>query len=266
MPLSDAAVAFSESRIDVAGSTVRYLEGGEGEPVIVLHGDEGLYLNRTHELLAEQVRVVALEIPGFDGSASDEQAGSLQDLAVSVLEMIDALGIERFSLVGISFGAALASWIATESAQRIDKLVLIASSAIRDEAVEIPESTAPDELKRFLFAHPDEHELPFDREGAEKGRAMLSLLLPPRNPELEERLSTLEVPTLVVFGADDVVTPPELGRHYVELIPEAFHAIVYDAGHAVDIERPEATAEIVADFLNRGSTFTVEQVSSLQFP
>ena len=265
MSLPEGTVSFTESSVTVDGSAVRYLQAGAGETVVVLHGAHGLHINRTHELLAERVRVVALEIPGFGRSSQDEPAASFGGLALSVLRVIDALGIERFSLVGISFGAALAAWVATESPDRVDRLVLIGSPAIRTEPAAVPEARTPDEVKALFFAHPDEHELPYD-PAVERNDSMLALLRSPDNGELEERLSELQAPTLSVFGAEDVVTPLELGRRYVELMPEAFYAIVYDAGHAVDIERPEATAEIVGDFLDRGSEFAVEQASSLQLP
>jgi pimeloyl-ACP methyl ester carboxylesterase len=92
------------------------------------------------------------------------------------------------------------------------------------------------------------------------------LLRPTPDTELEGRLARLGVPTLVVFGTEDGITPPELGDSYVDLMPEAFLALVYDAGHAVEYERPEALVELVADFLLRGAAFTVAQTSSQIFP
>src|SRR5262245_41543366 len=60
--------------------------------------------------------------------------------------------------------------------------------------------------------------------------------------ELEAGLRALEAPALAVFGTEDRVSPPELGRTYNEIIPRCHFVLVYDAGHAVAEERPEALA------------------------
>lgn len=263
---SDTAV-FTESTVDADGFSVRYLDGGQGHPVLVLHGGGGLQHNPTHDLLAETNRVIAIEIPGFGDSPVNDRSSSLLDLAQTVLAVADALKLERFSLVGTSFGGALAGWVATQAPDRVDKLVLISPAAIRPDGSASPLNAGPEELKALLFGHPERYELPVvPPEVAEKNASMFKLLGPGRDPELEKRLSTFSAPTLVVFGELDRLTPVELGRLYVELLPDAYLAIVYDAGHSLEIERPEATAEIVGDFLDRGSVFAVTQEPTLLFP
>lgn len=76
----------------------------------------------------------------------------------------------------------------------------------------------------------------------------------------------LEVPTLVLFGTEDRLTPPELGRHYPELLPHGHLVLVYDAAHALDADRPEAFAAIVSDFLERHGQFVVRRASGLLYP
>ncbi|HJT92993.1 MAG TPA: alpha/beta fold hydrolase [Mycobacterium sp.] len=260
-------VVFTEATIDADGFEVRYLDGGQGNPLLVLHGGSGLQHNRTHDLLAATNRVIAIEIPGFDRSSIKKRSSSLLDLAQTVLAIADALELDRFSLMGTSFGAALAGWVATQAPGRVDKLVLISPAAIRPEGVQLPSAASPEELKALYFAHPDRHELPdVTPESAERNAWLLKLLGPGRDPELEKRLSTFPAPTLVLFGELDRLTPVELGRLYVELLPDAYLAIVYDAGHSLEVERPEASAEIIADFLDRGPVFAVTKESSLLFP
>jgi pimeloyl-ACP methyl ester carboxylesterase len=77
----------------------------------------------------------------------------------------------------------------------------------------------------------------------------------------------LEIPTLVLFGTEDRVIPAAMGRHYKELMPDAAQfVLVYDAGHAIGAERPEAFAEVVGDFLERRQAFVISRGESLIYP
>jgi len=82
----------------------------------------------------------------------------------------------------------------------------------------------------------------------------------------EEKLAGLNVPTLVVFGTRDDVGAPELGRVYRAKMPNCHFVLVYDAGHAVGADRPEAFSSLVADFIDRREAFIVSQKSSLLHP
>ena len=89
---------------------------------------------------------------------------------------------------------------------------------------------------------------------------------PNRDPDLEGRLATLNVPTLVLFGTEDRLIPTEMGRIYRELMPNCHLVFVYDAGHHIDADRPEAFADIVSDFLERHEQFVVTRTSSVINP
>ena len=65
------------------------------------------------------------------------------------------------------------------------------------------------------------------------------------------------MPTLVVFGTADAMIPPEMGRIYREKMPNCNYVLVYDAGHEVGAERPEAFVSLVSDFLERREAFIV---------
>jgi pimeloyl-ACP methyl ester carboxylesterase len=89
---------------------------------------------------------------------------------------------------------------------------------------------------------------------------------PNRDPELEARLRDLATQTLVVFGTLDGVIPPDMGRIYKELMPNAHLVFVYDAGHAIAAERPEAFAEVVVDFLERTDAFVISRGRTVVLP
>ena len=69
--------------------------------------------------------------------------------------------------------------------------------------------------------------------------------------ESEPHLAEVNVPTLVIFGTRDRLTPPELGRVYRERMPNCQFVLLYDAGHEAASDRPEAFASLVGDFLER---------------
>jgi len=259
-------VSFHERFVSAGGFEVRYLEAGDGPPLVCFHGAGGPRLSRAHELLAERHRVIAFELPGFGASAVNERSGSMADLAATMGAAVSAVGIERFSLWGISFGGKLALSLAVQVPERLDALVLAAPAAIRTHSAGLP---SPAELPALLHAHPERRldTTPLPPEVDSKQRELVGRLIgPPRDPELEAAMRELQVPTLVLFGTEDRLTPPELGRHYRELIPNGHFVIVYDAAHAIYDDRPEAFAAIVGEFLEHHEQFVVRHESGLLYP
>lgn len=259
-------MSFVERFIDSDGFSIRYLEAGDGPPLVCFHGAGGPRISRAHELLAASHRVIAFEIPGFGASPANERTASLRELARTMLRAVDAIGLDRFGLWGISFGGKLALWLAVQDPDRLDALVLAAPAAIITNPGPLP---PPDQMLSILFAHPERRldTTPVPPEVEAKQRALVGRLIgPPRDPELEDLMSRLEVPTLVLFGTEDRLTPPELGRHYREILPSCHFVIVYDAAHAIYDDRPEAFAAIVADFLERRAEFVMRRESGLLYP
>ncbi len=84
--------------------------------------------------------------------------------------------------------------------------------------------------------------------------------------ELESRLPNLATPTLVLFGTLDAVIAPAMGRVYTDLMPNAHLVFVYDAGHAIATERPDAFAEVVLDFLERHEAFVISRAETVIHP
>jgi pimeloyl-ACP methyl ester carboxylesterase len=87
-----------------------------------------------------------------------------------------------------------------------------------------------------------------------------------RGVELERRLADVAPPTLVLFGTADDAVPPAMGRVYKERIPSCHLVFVYDAAHAISTDRPEAFAEVVADFLERREAFVISRAPTVIHP
>ena len=118
-------VAFRESFADADGFRIRYVQAGTGDPVLRIHGAAGLELSRTDALLARKYRVIAVELPGFGGS-DNERSKSARDLAHTMVAFTEALGLQRYSVIGNSLGAKVALWQALEHGDNIDALILMA--------------------------------------------------------------------------------------------------------------------------------------------
>jgi pimeloyl-ACP methyl ester carboxylesterase len=252
-----------EAFVEVDGFRIRYLEFGQGAPLVHLHGAGGQRVSRAHQLLGERRRVLLFEMPGFGFSEPNERTRTTQELAGTMAAAATALGLERFDLMGNSFGAKVALWLALQSPERVSSLVLVAPAAIRLR------EHSPEEIQAGLFVHPENRPpgpAPDPAALARMHALSRRLIGPPRDAELEGRLQEVEAPVLVVMGTADLLIPPELGRHYVELLPNAFLVFLYDAAHAADGDRPEAFAALVDDFLERKQEFLVTNRSGALLP
>jgi pimeloyl-ACP methyl ester carboxylesterase len=225
-----------ENHLDTGGGVrMRYLEGGAGDPIVVLHGGEGLAWSSIHESLAGRYRVIAPEVP-FVGTGARL---SMRELGRTLTSFASGLGLDRYRLMSSGLSARIALWQAIDTPERIDALVMIAPAAIL----------------------PDDWPAP-----AGMPAALAELARPHRDPELERRLGEIRAPVLVIFGTRDDVVPPAMGRHYRERIPNSYYVMVYDAGHAIAAERPDALTKLVGDFLERGDAFIVNRASGLINP
>jgi pimeloyl-ACP methyl ester carboxylesterase len=226
---ADGLVAtFTERFVQGDGLRIRYLEAGQGNPVVVLPV-ASLTPSPLTNLLAQQFRVIILELPDFGRSPENRQSQPLRDLARTLAEAVAALGLDHYGLVSTSASTPLALWQAVDLPERVDPLVLISPVAL------LPEGwTAP---SGYI-----------------------------RDPELEGKLGDIQAATLVLFGTRDDVIPSETGRLYVERIPNAYYALVYDAGHMIEAERPEALFAAVRDFLDHRETFVVSRKNTVINP
>jgi pimeloyl-ACP methyl ester carboxylesterase len=254
-----------EETITVGGVDVHAWIGGQGDPLLVLHGAGG---NRGWRMgmdrVAERYTVWAPTHPGFGASGSAEWMEGVDDLARFYLWFIEAARLGRPHLLGQSFGGWTAAEIATMSPGAIDRLVLAAAVGLKPEQGEILDVFyhSPQEL-RLLNVYdpksiPEWEELfgraptPAELEIAERNREMTARLAwKPymHNPRLAHFLPRVTNPTLVVWGREDKIVPVACGEQYRRAIPNATLTVLERCGHLIPIEQPEAFAKLVLDFL-----------------
>ena len=260
--------SFREGHVEADGFRIRTMIAGDGPPLVHLHGAGGLRLTAGHQLLCRRFRVIAFEMPGFGLSAENGRTRDMPEMAATMGRAIDKLGLDTFNLMGTSFGGKTALWLALQQPQLVRALVLEAPAAIRPQGHQAP-SGSPEESAARLYAHPERVPPmpPIDPAQAARTLSLVRRLRgPDRDADLEARLCDLAIPTLVLFGTRDGVIPPDIGRVYKELMPNAHLVFVYDAGHGIAAERPEAFAEVVVDFLERHGAFVISRTETVIHP
>ena len=261
-------MTFREGFVEADGFRIRYMAAGEGKPLVHLHGAGGMRLTPAHDLLSRRYQVIAFEMPGFGQSPENTRTRTMVELAATMGAVVTSLGIEQFNLMGTSFGGKVALWLAAQQPDRVRSLVLEAPAAIRP-AGSRPASGTPEEIARRLYAHPERlGPLPAVDPTVEAQTSALvgRLRGPDRDADLEARMRDLATPTLVLFGTRDSMISPDMGRCYKALLPNCHLVLVYDAGHAIGTERPEAFVEVTIDFLERHEAFVISRTETVINP
>ena len=262
-------------RVDVGGCELAVEDHGAGVPLVLLHGFplSMAMWDPIRPGLAEAARVITADQRGFGASGKPAGDYSMDSLAADVLWLADALGLERVILGGHSMGGYVALRFAALHRDRLAGLILVDSRAEadppegrarRDAAIArierdggagfldefvpnlVGESTRARALRflaelRAIAAEVPDHVL----AGCLRGMR--------DRPDSTGVLRSLDVPALILVGAEDVITPPASARAMAELLPRATLAVIPGAGHTPPVERPLPTAEAVIGFLRGGS-------------
>jgi pimeloyl-ACP methyl ester carboxylesterase len=260
-------VPLQHTEIQVRGCKIGLRRGGTGEPLLFLHGAQGL---GSHEpglqALTANFDVVAPDHPGFGRSEISGAVEDMADLALFYLDLLNALRLQRVHLVGQCLGGWLALEIAIRDTSRIKTLVLANSAGIRVKGVPRADMFACSEgdLLRLLFAGEAgtewlrawrasaEIEDIYDRNRAAAARYSWA----PRlcNPKLDRWLHRVDVPTRVLWGEKNHVIPLAYASALKDLIPGATAATLPDCAHMLHYEQPQAFAGEVSHFIRSAAS------------
>lgn len=269
MTETPAVSLFTERKAEADGFSVRYHEAGDGDPLLVVHGAGGVRLTPALGILAEGFRVCAVELPGW-GEAANERSQTLDDLAVTVAAVGEAIGLARYYLLGTSLGGAVALHVALLHPDRVSALILEAPAQFRVGS-RSPAEVPPDQMVRAFRAHPEREPAfePPDPQAMARYWPIVERVLV-RAPEYDEdvvaRMRECQVRTLVLFGTKDGIIAPENGRIYRRHLPNCTLQYVYDAAHDIQADRPEAFADVTSDFLHRGTHYLLPDADTLINP
>lgn len=261
--------------IDAGGIETAYLEAGAGEPVLMLHGSgPGVSATANWQLnighLAKRFHVLAPDIVGFGATERpDDVIYSLRTWTDHVWAFLDAKGIEQTAIVGNSLGGRIALQMATDSPERISRMVLMGSPGVGmtpTEGLAALRAYQPSHeamrhlLKTFFAVNPDliTEDLVAIRYEASVAdgayEAYRSMFFDPRHKGSELAITADEVraiatPTLLIHGREDKVVPLAVSVTMLDLLPNADLHVFSRCGHWTQIERADEFSALVANYV-----------------
>ncbi len=257
------------------GLTVRIDERGSGRPILVLHGGGGPQtVSGFAEALSTRAHVLVPTHPGFAGEPRPEWFDSIDDLALTYLDLLERLELRDVMVIGSSVGGWIASELAVRDTTRLSSIVLVDAIGIQVEGHPIADvfPLTPDELLALSFHNPaafriDPTTLSPERVAVtaanfqalkvyDQGQGM-------GDPKLRRRLARVRIPALVVWGESDGVADPDYGRAYAQSLPNARFELIPEAGHLPQIEQPERLLTLVWEFAD-GITATPPVAGSFE--
>lgn len=200
------------------GGPLQFYVHGEGRPVLYLHAAGGARWTRPLEQLAARYKLWVPVMPGFDGSAAHPGFESMAGSGALAGQFIDQVIGERCDVIGQSFGASVACWLAVLRPERIGQLVLASPAGIGSAGA------SPTNL---------------DDE------ALLA------------RLGEIDALTLIVHGNADRSVPASSVQRLRARIRRSYLIYVHDATHDVEVDQPERFHRLVEGFLARAEAFVV---------
>lgn len=263
--MTNAANGLERKTVSIAGAEIELFEGGSGEPVLFLHSGQGVTAGDPFlALLAKQRRVIAPSHPGFGTSSLPDWIDSVDDITHIYLELITRLGLDTFDLIGCSIGGWIAADIATKVPERIKRLVMIGPVGVKvgtPDKLDIPDVFAmpQDKFAKLIFHDPEKFRPDLKSMPEEaiavmvRNRETLALIAwEPymHNPKLKHRLHRVTAPALFVRGESDGLVSPQYLKGYAALLPDARIETIAQAGHAPQLEQPQALLDKTLAFLN----------------
>ena len=251
------------------GLTVRIDERGSGRPILVLHGGGGPQsVSSFAEALSTRAHVLTPIHPGFAGEPRPQWFNSIDDLALTYLELLERLDLRDVMVVGLSIGGWIASELAVRDTTHLGSIVLVDAVGIQVDGHDIADvfPLTPDELSALSYHNPtafriDPATLSPDQVAARAAnfQALGVYGQEPgmRDPKLRRRLGRVRIPALVVWGESDGVVDADYGRAYAQSLPNARFALIPEAGHVPQIEQPERLLALVWEFADSITTTPV---------
>jgi 3-oxoadipate enol-lactonase len=240
--------------------------GGEATPILFLHGvgsDKSVWAPQLAHFSAAR-RTIALDYPGY-GESEFAESASRDDFAAAILAAMDALEIGQAHICGLSLGGVVAIAMHAAAPQRCASLIIADSFAVHpdgraiyDRSVAASRAMTMRELAEArtdvllgssatpnLRAEVIESMGVIDPAAYRIGAAAVWLA------DQRDRAVAIDVPTLILVGDEDKVTPPALSDELARLIPGSRVERIAGAGHLANAEQPEAFNAAVKSFLSK---------------
>ncbi len=258
-----------------SGSTLSYLEVGQGVPVILIHG---LFLDHTafeHQIKAfkHQARIIAIDVHGHGQSSVLNQPISLDEMAEDYFDLVRQLGIQQAIWGGVSLGGMTSLRIAIRHPEAVLGLLLLNTNAASGAGKKVPSLdglNAPLTLrflwktqflrqqvlnaglfgKTTLTTRPDLQRIWIDKMSQINSISMkhsIEAVLGARS--ILEQLSSIRVPTIVAGGGEDTALPTSASQEIQQRIGNSTLVEIERCGHSSSIEQPQSVNELLEQLL-----------------
>ncbi|MBK7684251.1 MAG: alpha/beta fold hydrolase [Bacteroidetes bacterium] len=259
--------------IDVNDIKVCYDDCGKGEiPIIFIHGFpfDKLMWQPQLDLFGKNYRVIAYDIRGFGKSTIGSAQGSINLFADDLVKFMDGLEIKKAIVCGLSMGGYILLNAIIRYPQRFDAIILsdtqciadsfgakekrkkaisqIVAGKINDFALGFIANIFSDETKKTKGDVVEKIKRTILSTRAEAVTATLSVLA--ERQDLCSSISQIEVPTLIICGEQDIVTPVEQAEFLHDTIPNSQLKIIENAGHMSNLEKPDEFNMHIVEFLS----------------
>jgi 3-oxoadipate enol-lactonase len=244
------------------------ISGADSAPALLMGGSLGTTLKLWERQLplAERLRLVRYDHRGHGASPVPPAPYEIADLGRDAVALMDSLKLERASYCGLSIGGMVGIWLGANAPERIERLVLICTSAHispasvwRERAAAVLEAGSAEVIADAVvdrWLTPD-----YAAEHADVRAELRAMLVATdaagyaaccgaiERMDLREQLPRITAPTLVISGSDDPATPVEHQRLIAAAIPGARHEVVGPAAHFAAVQQPEAVNRLILEHL-----------------
>lgn len=262
--------------IDLPEGQIHYRTDGSGKPLLLLHQAplSSAEFNEVIPILSQYYWVIALDVPGHGCSDDPPREYEVEDFARSIINFLNAWGIDKTSIVGHHSGAAFAVQIASTYPERVDKLVLSGFGLpppVEKQPLTKAKVYLSKPLSRELTMTEDGH---FLAETWERYKHLVALGTSPQvmfkpfivglearlrpydahaavfRSGIKSRLTFIKCPTLLISGSDDIFVNQERLEYLHSLIPNCtIGGFIEGGGAMVCFEKPEEFAQAILDFI-----------------
>ena len=286
-PLLETIHRTSPKFVEVEGHNIAYIEDGQGDPLVLIHGFGGSMWNWEYQYqgLTPYYQVTVLDLLGSGMSQKPDIPYTPKRLVKFFEKFLNALNIQRATLIGNSMGAGLAMAMALSLPDRVNHLVLISGfprdprgSVASPQYIQFLNRRPPLWLAKFgnwisgrwatktlleeiIYDHqlitPVVVERSYqNRHGSDFLPPLYSLMdnMEEWEGEFGNRLDQIQHPTLIIWGAEDRVFPPKVGQELEAMIPHANFQVIPEAGHIPQWEKPDQVNRLITDFLGQYSS------------
>lgn len=250
------------------GGRIWYEVEGSGEPLLLLHGLGGdlSFWDADLPALVARHRVIRMDVRGFGRSSRLERPGSTTEFARDVVAVLDACGVAVGHVLGFSMGGVIAQQVALSFPDRVKSLLLVSTSSEVGEAATRAWRRLADRIERegfdartadarrgfspgFVERFPERVAEVGRRNAAADPFSYASAARAVSAYHFTQELAALRVPTLILQGLEDQLTPPGGSVRLSRAIPFSTLLFIPEAGHNLSLEQPERFRYAILGFL-----------------